>query len=128
MKDTSKLTPLQFQVTQQKGTEAPGTGALLHNKESGDYHCIVCNQLLFKSNTKFDSGSGWPSFYDPANKEFVNTTPDSSHGMNRTEVTCKNCGAHLGHLFDDGPEDKTGLRYCINSAALAFSPKTPDKT
>ena len=118
-----KLTPQQFHVTQEKGTEPAFTGIYVDNHESGMYKCIVCGHDLFSSTTKFDSGSGWPSFWDAAGKDNVNLHEDLSHGMRRTEVTCKNCGAHLGHLFEDGPEDKTGMRYCINSCALDFKPK-----
>lgn len=114
-----RLTPEQFAVTQEAATEPPGSGEYLHNKEKGMYKCIVCNAELFESGTKFDSGTGWPSFDSPANRENVELKEDSSHGMRRTEVICKNCGAHLGHLFPDGPTT-TGDRYCINSCALKF--------
>jgi len=117
-----RLDPMQFAVTQEAATEPPGTGELLYNKENGSYHCIVCGQMLFDSTTKFDSGSGWPSFDRPADRENVELRDDTSHGMRRTEVVCKNCGAHLGHLFPDGPTE-TGNRYCINSAALKFQKK-----
>ena len=118
-----KLTPEQFAVTQEAATEAPFTGKLLHNKETGMYKCVVCKTDLFDSGTKFDSGSGWPSFYDVVSKGNVELVEDNSHGMKRTEVRCATCGAHLGHLFDDGPSDTTGQRYCINSAALDFAKK-----
>lgn len=116
----ARLTPEQYSVLRQKGTEAPGTGTLLDNHENGDYTCAACNNVVFKSGTKFESGSGWPSFYDPANTEAVKLIDDSSHGMHRTEVTCANCGSHLGHLFNDAYDQPTGQRFCINSAALDF--------
>lgn len=118
-----KLTPEQYRVLRQQGTEVPFTGKLLHEKRSGDFVCAACGQVVFKSNTKFDSGSGWPSFYDPANTEAVRLKEDTSHGMRRIEVTCANCGSHLGHAFDDAPDQPTGMRFCINSAALEFDPK-----
>lgn len=114
-----KLTPEQYDVLRNKGTEAPFSGPLLHNKETGMYSCAACGTVLFSSETKFDSGSGWPSFSEPSNLEHVELHDDVSHGMLRTEVLCKTCGGHLGHVFDDGPTE-TGQRYCINSAALAF--------
>lgn len=116
----AKLTPEQYHVLREKGTEYPGTGKLLHNKVSGDYTCAGCGAVVFKSDTKFDSGSGWPSFYDIANKEAVTLISDDSLGAHRTEVQCANCGGHLGHVFDDAADQPTGQRFCINSAALEF--------
>jgi len=118
-----KLTPEQYRVLREKGTEAPFTGKLLHNKDGGDYTCAACGAVLFKSDTKFDSGSGWPSFYDMAAESAVTLSDDGSLGMSRTEITCTNCGSHLGHVFHDVPEQPTGMRYCINSAALDFKKK-----
>ncbi len=119
----SKLTPQQYQILRSKGTEAPFSGKLYDNHDTGMYTCAACDQPLFSSETKFESGSGWPSFDNPVNKENVDLVEDLSLGMKRTEVICKNCGSHLGHVFSDGPKETTGMRYCINSLALNFKPK-----
>ena len=118
-----KLTPEQYRIMRQKGTDAPFTGQYEHNDTAGMYACAACGQVLFSSDTKFDSGSGWPSFYDVAQTGTVELRDDKSFGMVRTEALCSNCGAHLGHVFPDGPADKTGRRYCINSTSLKFVPK-----
>ena len=117
------LNEQQKDVLFNKATEAPFTGKFLHNKDEGSYVCVNCSSELFSSDAKFDSGSGWPSFYDIAKSGAVKLVDDASHGMRRTEVVCAHCGAHLGHLFDDGPTDKTGKRYCINSVCLDFKHK-----
>lgn len=114
------LTHEQYHILREKGTEAPFTGALLHNTESGDYVCAACGNVVFQSGTKFDSGSGWPSFYDAANTRAVTLVEDNREGLHRVEVQCARCGGHLGHVFNDAPDQPTGMRFCINSAALAF--------
>lgn len=118
-----RLTPEQYRILREKGTEAPFTGELLHNKDAGSYTCAACGSELFDSKTKFDSGSGWPSFFDVAGSDTVRLVDDTSHGMVRTEVQCASCGGHLGHLFDDAPQTPTGQRFCINSASLDFKPE-----
>jgi peptide-methionine (R)-S-oxide reductase len=119
-----QLSPQQYAVLRQQATERPFTGEYVHTKAEGTYHCAACGQALFASDTKFESGTGWPSFWDVIEKGNVDLIEDNTHGMRRTEVVCSRCGSHLGHVFDDGPRDKTGLRYCINSVSLNLQKKS----
>jgi len=118
----SRLTPMQYHCTQEAGTEAPFTGEYWDDERSGTYSCVVCGEPLFTSTTKFDAGCGWPSFWEPISDDLINGRPDHSLGHERTETTCSSCGAHLGHVFPDGPQP-TGDRYCINSASITLEPE-----
>ncbi|HEX3707478.1 MAG TPA: peptide-methionine (R)-S-oxide reductase MsrB [Mycobacteriales bacterium] len=118
----AELSPEEYAVLRQAGTERPGTGPLLQEHRTGIFRCRACGNELFQSDTKFESGSGWPSFYDPMNSDAVELVEDRAHGMKRTEVRCKRCGSHLGHVFDDAPQTPTGERYCMNSVSLTFDP------
>lgn len=120
IKKDEDLAPELYAVARQKGTEAPFSGAYVNNHEQGMFVCAICGSELFSSDTKFDSGTGWPSFTEPANLKNVELKVDEMNGMKRTEVVCKHCGAHLGHVFDDGPKEKGGKRFCINSVCLAL--------
>lgn len=123
-----QLTPEQYRVLREKGTERPFSGKFEEHYEPGVYTCAACGNELFKSDTKFDAGCGWPSFYEALDKSKVVEKEDNSFGMRRIEILCAKCGGHLGHVFDDGPKDKTGLRYCINSVSLDFKGKDSTKT
>jgi peptide-methionine (R)-S-oxide reductase len=119
----AELTPEQYEVLRRAGTERPWSGKYVDNHDDGTYRCAACKSVLFDASTKFESGSGWPSFYEPAVAEAVELVTDTSHGMTRTEVRCRRCGSHLGHVFDDGPQP-TGQRFCMNSLALDFEAKS----
>lgn len=121
-----KLTPEQYHIMREEGTEVPFSGKYYNNHTSGNYECAACGHPLFASDAKFDSWSGWPSFDQPVNRENVELIEDNSYFMHRIKVLCKNCGAHLGHVFDDGPKETTGERYCINSCALNFKPQSEE--
>ena len=123
----SSLNEIQRYVTQERGTEPPFSGALLHNKEEGHYHCIVCHAPLFYSEAKYDSGCGWPSFYQPVSDDAIRYLEDNSHHMQRIEIRCGKCDAHLGHVFPDGPQP-SGERYCVNSASLSFTDASGSQT
>jgi len=118
-----KLTPEQYRIMREGGTEPPFSGKYVHTKDKGVYKCAACGVELFSSDTKFDSGTGWPSFTEPANRKNIELREDKSGGVVRVEVVCKKCGSHLGHVFDDGPKDKGGKRYCINSECLKMEKK-----
>ena len=120
----AKLTPEQYDILRRRGTERPFSGEYVYSKENGMYRCAACGTDLFSSDTKFDSGTGWPSFTEPATAASVELKDDSSHGMRRTEVVCRNCGSHLGHVFPDGPREAGGQRYCINSLSLQLEAHT----
>ena len=123
-----RLTPEQYRVLRERGTEAPFSGKFLENKETGMYTCAACGAKLFKSDQKFESGTGWPSFYDVFSSDAVKLSQDNSHGTRRIEVSCTNCGSHLGHVFNDAPSTPTGMRFCINSVGLDFEPGKKDMT
>jgi peptide-methionine (R)-S-oxide reductase len=127
VKNDDELSPELYRVAREGGTEAPYTGKFVDSKEKGMYACAVCGNKLFSSDTKFDSGTGWPSFTEPANLENIELKEDRKLGLKRTEVVCKDCGAHLGHVFDDGPKDKGGKRYCINSVCLDLQKQDANK-